>query len=100
MMRAVVLHEFEGPEILRTRTVPTGGRLTAYSGDASGLSADIPQGHPDAIADCRIRAPRALVRHSLSGVVDAHRTMNEGGAGAEQMIRVLHGDADEDGSLR
>ncbi|RWZ50812.1 NADPH:quinone reductase [Labedella phragmitis] len=57
--------------------IPNGVRLTAYSGEASDLPADVLQEFVDAVAEGHDRVPIGRV-YGLTDIVQAHRDMEDG----------------------
>nr|MBA3907244.1 zinc-binding dehydrogenase [Pseudonocardiales bacterium] len=62
-----------------------GVRLTAYAGDATDLPADVLQTYLDDVAAGRATVPMARA-FALDGIVEAHRLMEEGGAGGKLVV--------------
>ena len=70
--------------------IPSGVRLTAYSGDASDLPAPVLQGYLDAIAAGRLTVPIHRVYDGLEQVRQAHADMEANAATGKLVVRVHH----------
>lgn len=65
--------------------LPNGTRLTAYSGEASDLSADVLQGFLDSVAAGEITVPLGRV-YRMDDIVTAHRDMEVGAIGGKGVV--------------
>jgi NADPH2:quinone reductase len=75
------------PEFYPSRYLPSGVRLTAYSGDATNLSASVLQEFLDAVAAGPARVPLDRV-FALDEIAAAHTYMEEGRATGKLVVRL------------
>src|SRR3954470_2989038 len=73
------------PDFYPIGYLPRGVRLSAYSGDASDLPADVLQGFLDDVAAGRAVVPIART-FDLAGIVEAHTLMEHGSAGGKLVV--------------
>jgi NADPH2:quinone reductase len=79
--------EWTIPEFYPMAWLPNGVRLTAYSGEASDLSADELQAFIDAVASGHARVPIGKV-YDLADIAQAHRDMEAGVGGGKLVVRL------------
>ncbi|MBB2924302.1 alcohol dehydrogenase catalytic domain-containing protein [Cellulomonas cellasea] len=77
--------EWTIPEFYPMAWLPNGVRLTAYSGTAADLPADVLQDFLDAVAAGRARVPRGRT-YRLDDIADAHRDMEAGVVGGKGVV--------------
>ncbi|RKS71510.1 NADPH:quinone reductase-like Zn-dependent oxidoreductase [Motilibacter peucedani] len=75
------------PDFYPNDWIPRGVRLTAYSGDASDLPAEVLQEFLDAVAAGEARVPVGHVYDGLGSVVQAHRDMEAGTYAGKLVVR-------------
>ncbi len=73
------------PDFYPMGYLPRGVRLTAYSGEAADLPADVLQEFLDDVAAGRAVVPLAHT-YDLDGIVEAHRLMEHGSAGGKLVV--------------
>lgn len=73
------------PEFYPTDWLPNGVRLTAYSGEASGLPARVLQGFLDAVAAGLARVPVGRT-YRVEQIAQAHRDMEAGVVGGKGVV--------------
>lgn len=76
------------PDFYPMDVIPNGVRLTAYSGEASDLPAEVLQSYLDDVAAGRIRVPVGQVLHGVDSVPQAHRLMESGQAHGKIVVVV------------
>jgi NADPH:quinone reductase-like Zn-dependent oxidoreductase len=74
------------PEFYPMDWLPNGVRLTAYSGEAEDLPAEVLQGFLDDVAAGRAKIPVGRVYPSLEDIVQAHRDMEAGVIGGKGVV--------------
>src|SRR3954466_6399459 len=65
--------------------IPSGVRLTAYSGEAADLPADVLQGYLDAVAEGRLSVPIGRT-YALDEIAEAHADMEHGRATGKLVV--------------
>ena len=80
--------EWTLPDFSPIDVIPTGVRLTAYSGEAANLPADILQGLLDDIATGAWTPPAIRVYEGLRSVAAAHRDLETGTGLGKKVIRI------------
>ncbi len=78
------------PDFYPMDWLPNGVRLTAYSGEAADLPADVLQGLLDDLASGAWTPPRTTVYTGLEAAAHAHRDMEEGRGVGKRVVRVVH----------
>ncbi len=78
------------PDFYPMDWLPNGVRLTAYSGEAADLPADVLQGLLDDLASGVWTPPRTTVYTGLEAAAHAHRDMEEGRGVGKRVVRVVH----------
>lgn len=83
----MVSHEWSLPDFYPIDFLPNGVRLTAYSGEAADLPAEVLQRFLDDVAAGRVRVPIGRVM-GLDEVPAAHQLLEDGAAGGKIVIVV------------
>lgn len=73
------------PDFYPTGDIPSGVRLTGYTGDAGDLPPEVLQSYLDAVAAGRLTVPVGLVL-DLAEIQEAHRVMEAGTAGGKIVV--------------
>lgn len=73
------------PDFYPTGDIPSGVRLTGYSGDATDLPADVLQEFLDDVAAGRTSVPVGRVFH-LDEIGEAHQVMEDGTAAGKIVV--------------
>jgi len=73
------------PDFYPTGDIPSGVRLTGYSGDATDLPASVLQGFLDDVSAGKVRVPIGRV-FTIDEIQEAHRTMENNSAGGKIVV--------------
>ena len=80
-----VVNQWTLPDFYPTGDIPSGVRLTGYSGDASDLPGPVLQDFLDDVAEGSITVPVGKVFH-LDAIQQAHQLMEANAAGGKIVI--------------
>lgn len=79
-------NEWTIPDFYPMDVIPNGVRLTAYSGEASDLPAEVLNAYLDDVAAGRIHVPIGHVFNGLDSITQAHRLMESGQANGKIVV--------------
>lgn len=91
-MSGMLSNQWTLPDFYPTGDIPSGVRLTGYTGDATDLPADVLQGFLDDVAAGRAMVPIGKVL-DLEEIQEAHRIMEAGTAGGKIVVVTSSGRA-------
>jgi NADPH2:quinone reductase len=88
-MSGMLSNQWTLPDFYPTGDIPSGVRLTGYTGDASDLPASVLQEFLEAVAAGEMAVPLGKV-FQLEQIQDAHRTMEDNSAGGKIVVLTRH----------